>query len=144
MEKLLLIILSLAFPLSMQAQFKPRAAFDYFPNGYNTQLSLPVPATSGLDLWNITVPKGHFRVRTGADYSVRGVTGYFDQTVYMNEGRGGTFLPLQAVWYVGVKYTRWGLTVKAEHLCIHPIGASGMDGIKQYGGYNMVSIGYGY
>ena len=136
MKKLLIFISCLAIPYLAYAQFKPRAAFDYFPNGYNTQLNS--------NTWTIIVPKGRFRIRTGADYSVKGVAGYFDQTVYMNEGRGGTFAPLQAEWYVGIKYTIRGITVRAEHLCIHPIGTSGFNEVKQYGGYNMVSIGYGY
>jgi hypothetical protein len=144
MKRIVLLMLSLAFLYTANAQFKPRIAFDYFTNGYNERMVIPVPTSTGMSEFTIDNAKGNFRIRTGADYSFRGMTAYYDQAIYMNKSRGVTFDPLQAEWYAGVKYTRWGLTMKAEHLCIHPIGTYGVERIARYGGYNMISVGYGY
>lgn len=144
MKRLVLLALSLAFLYPTNAQFKPRIAFDYFTNGYNERIVIPVPPSTGMNEFAIDDAKGNFRIRTGADYSFLGITAYYDQAIYMNKARGAMFSPLQAEWYAGAKYTLWGLTVKAEHLCIHPIGTFGVERMKRYGGYNMISVGYGY
>lgn len=131
----------LLLPTVAFSQLKPRIAFDYFPGGYNTQLYI---SDLGVD-----VPRGDFCIRTGAEYSILNMARvpmmfYFDQSVYMNKGRGANFNPIQAEWAVGIKYKYKGLTFRFEHLCIHPIGNSGIEAVKIYGGYDMISVGWGY
>ncbi|MBV5348867.1 hypothetical protein JZU61_04325 [bacterium] len=128
-------------------QFKPRAAFDYFPGTYHVRFVQSLPASTGLDEWATTKNYGSFRVRMGADYTYKRLTAYFDQYVYMDKSEGISFQPLQAEWYAGMKFRiSDGLHLRFEHLCIHPILSSGsyITQIRMYGGYNMVSISYGY
>lgn len=139
MKKFFFIAL-LLLPTVAFSQLKPRIAFDYFPGGYNTQLNIPVALSCGAQEWNVDVPRGNFRIRIGADYSIF----YFDQSIYMNKGIGASFNPIQAEWAVGIKYKYKGLTFRFEHLCIHPIGNSGIEAVKIYGGYDMISVGWGY
>jgi hypothetical protein len=90
---------------------------------------------------------GDFRVRVGGEYKHKKFSAYFDQHVYMDKAAGFTFQPLQAEWYVGASYNiKSKLTVKLEHVCIHPVVSSGTYQYqsRMYGGYNMFSLSYGY
>ncbi len=143
--KRLFISLAVIAGMSAQAQFKPKAAFDYFPSGYREKVSMPVSVCTGMNEIESVVDYGNFRVRIGAEYQVKKWTAYFDQNIYMIKSSGISFQPLQAEWFAGVKYEIVkGLVAKYEHLCIHPIQTNGGIKTGAYGGYNMISIGYGY
>lgn len=143
--KRLFISLAVIAGMSAQAQFKPKAAFDYFPTGYRQKVVMPLPASTGMNEIESIVDFGNFRVRIGAEYQIKKVSVYFDQSIYMNKAQNVAFVPLQAEWYAGMKYEIVkGVSLKYEHLCIHPIQTNGGIKTGAYGGYNMISIGYGY
>lgn len=135
--KTTIIVLLLILSISVSAQLNPKIAFDYFPNNYVVKIAA---ATSGA-----TNYYGMFRVRVGADYSIKKLTVYFDQKVYMNKASGISFRPMQAEWYVGLRYSVTDkIKIGYEHLCIHPIEAYAVYHSKVYGGYDVISISYGY
>lgn len=143
--KRLFISLAVIAGMSAQAQFKPKAAFDYFPSGYVQKVIMPLSSTTGINQIESVIDYGNFRVRIGAEYQVKKWTAYFDQNIYMEKSSGVSFQPLQAEWFVGVKYEIVkGLVAKYEHLCIHPIQTDNIIITTVYGGYDMVSISYGY
>ena len=101
--KILFISLAVIAGLSAQAQFKPKAAFDYFPSGHLEKVVMPVSASTGMNGIESVVDYGNFRVRIGAEYQVKKWTAYFDQNIYMEKSSGISFQPLQAEWFAGVK-----------------------------------------
>lgn len=148
MKKLFILAFAFTLGASAQAQFKPRAAFDFFPGGYNTKTIQPVAPSTGMDQSVAVMSYGTFRVRIGADYRFKRFSAYFDQHVYMVKDQSFTFRPLQVDWYAGFKY-RIGtnIHIQVEHLCIHPVASDRQNLIFQprvLGGYNMLSINYGY
>lgn len=146
--KKLLIPIFLVMVSMANAQLKTRAAFDYFSTGNRLIMSQSSRTPSGVEstesIINI-MEYGSFRVRTGADYTIKRFTAYFDQSVYMKLSKT-SFSPLQAEWYVGVKYNITSkINLQVEHLCIHPVSPRLLgQGVRLYGGYNMISINYGY
>ena len=130
-------------------QLKPRAALDYYFGGYNTKAVITPPAYYGKKEAYIVMRYGSYRLRIGADYAIKKFPALaltFDQHVYMNRLRGLSFQPKQAEWYVGAKLTVKKITFKFEHLCIHAVTGDGSYELQTrlYGGYNMLSVSYGY
>ena len=57
---------------------------------------------------------------------------------------GSNFTPIVIDYFVGVKYPIMkNLMINYEHLCRHPI-ADTQSLSRQYGGYDMLSVSYGY
>lgn len=129
-----LLLASSAFAQKIQ----PKIAVDYFQRKYH--LTFENPNTNDV----FSVYHGDFRTRLGAELTYKKASIYFDQHLYMNKS-GLSFDPTQAYWYVGATYKWKFLNFKAEHLCIHPISTySNQWRTKYYGGYNMISVSYGY
>lgn len=138
MKKIIVFLLLVSAQLS--AQFTPKASFDYFVGGYGIRTTDKLTARSS------TVSYGNFRIRVGAEYAIKKLSAYFDQNVYANKGADISFSPIQAEWFVGVKFSLTKkINFKYEHLCTHPI-LSDWNPIENrlYGGYDMISVSYGY
>lgn len=135
----IITVILLLFGLSVSAQrIQPKIAVDYFTNKYD--LKFDNPNTNDV----FTVQQGNFRTRIGAELSYKKASIYFDQHLYMNKV-GSQFDPTEAYWYAGAKYKWKFIDFKFEHLCIHPINTySNQYRSRYYGGYNMISISYGY
>lgn len=148
MKKILLILLSLFSTNLSSAQFKPRASIDYFLEGYNMKVyeNIQIPGIGVFE--NSVISRyGRFRVRIGGEYRIKRLGLYFDQNVYMIKANSIFYRPLQAEWYTGAKfYITNDISIKAEHLCMHPIMSDVLskNNSRVYGGYNMISISYGY
>lgn len=135
--KTTIIVLLLILSISVSAQLNPKIAFDYFPKNYGIKVTTP-----SAEIINYY---GLFRVRLGADYTIKKFTVFFNQNVYMNKYSGITFRPLQAEWFAGLSYSITAkVKVTYEHLCIHPILTDGKSQTKIFGGYDVISISYGY
>ena len=131
--------------INSYSQLKYRGAFDYFIGGYNTSIKQP-SQYNDFD-YNASMNYGNYRIRVGADYKIKKISLFFDQFVYMSKPSGVSFKPVQAEWYAGIRYNiTKEIRVEFEHLCIHSVQSNiGYDPqAKQYGGYNMISINYGY
>lgn len=134
--KILLLILLPIFGFSQKIQ--PKIAVDYFVGGYHYRVDNPMSNTV------FSIDHGNCRARIGAEFSYKQASVYFDQHVYMKNS-GLSFDPTQAYWWVGASYFWRQIKIKYEHECIHPINTySGQYRSKYYGGYDMVSISYGY
>jgi hypothetical protein len=141
--KTIIITLFLILSISASAQLNPKIAFDYFP--YKSEIRMANFYAQSGNAAYISHYNGMFRVRVGADYSIKKFTIYFDQKVYMNKASGVSFRPLQAEWFAGLSYSITAkVKVTYEHLCIHPILTDGKDQTKIFGGYDVISISYGY
>jgi hypothetical protein len=144
MKKVLFLLLLISNIVS--AQFKPKIAVDYFIGGFSEKTIIQVVDGSMKHDNSIFIRNGEMRIRTGADYKYKGLTAYFDQHIYMDKSKGIVFQPLSARWFVGLKYkVTKDITFNYEHLCIHPIQTDNNDTrSKIYGGYDMISVSYGY
>lgn len=148
MKKVIITALAFLAFSEAKAQFKPRASIDYFLNAYNVKVSeqINIPGYGPFEN-SIIATYGSFRVRVGGEYRFKRFSAYFDQNVYMNKAQNISFQPLQAEWYTGVKFhIAKELSLKAEHMCMHPIlsDVSVKATPRVYGGYNMISLSYGY
>lgn len=136
--KLLIVILLLITSVVYGQKVQPKIAVDFFPREYH--LTFQNPMNNSV----FSVDHGDFRTRLGAEFTYKKASAYFDQHIYMDYA-GGAFDPTQAYWYVGVTYKWKFFNFKAEHLCVHPISTySNQWRTKYYGGYNMISVSYGY
>jgi len=134
------LIILLLFPVFSfgQIKFQPKIATDFFYPEYH--LTFQNPMNNSV----FTVDQGDVRTRLGLEASYKKFSVYFDQHLYMDYA-GGQFDPNTAYWYAGAKYKWKFLDFKFEHLCIHPINTYSMQyRPRYYGGYNMISISYGY
>ncbi len=122
---------------AIQAQkLKPKFALDYFTTN-------SVVFSSTKDAFQYTYP--NYRVRMGCDLTYKKFTLYFDQHIYMKSVAITKFDPYQAYWYVGCNYkVSKNIKISYEHLCIHPITYFSIPRDNLFGGYNMISISYGY
>lgn len=140
-----IIFLALFSAIAAQAQFKPKAAVDYFNKGYRQKVIMPLPTSTGQKNIESIVNYGEFRLRMGAEYKYKDFSAYLDQNIYMDKASGVTFTPLQAEWFAGLKVEiKKGLFLKYEHYCIHPIETDGNIKTNVYGGYDLISLSYGY
>lgn len=134
MKILILILIPI---LSFAQKIQPKIAVDVFDSNH---LTFESPMTNE----SFNVYQGNFRTRIGADLSYKNATLYFDQHLYMQR-LGIQFDPTEAYWFAGAKYRINKFEIKAEHLCIHPVNTySNRWRAKYYGGYNMISVSYGY
>ena len=136
MKRVIVCVLAIALSIALNAQkLTPKAAFDIFTNGYKIMLNEQI------------AKKGYFRTRVGLDLDWKKFTVYADTHVYMNYSGGTqlTFAPRLAEYYIGAKFNMTKeISIKYEHLCIHPNTSFGFKGIEMYGGYDMISFSYNY
>lgn len=142
-----IIIFMLFFSLPVFGQLKPKFSFDYFMGNYDIKIVTPILIDENLQEYSAKMDYGNFRVRIGADYEFKHFSVYFDQSIFMNKSKNITFQPLQAEWYAGAKIKIYKkIYFQYEHMCVHPIISNNTfeKQSKIYGGYNMLSISYGY
>ena len=147
MKTLLITALILFMSCKAFSQFTPKASFDYFATGYNTKTAVQADPSVSNERTEMIMRYGSFRVRIGGEYAIKKLSVHFEQHVYMNKAKNVTFAPTQAEWYAGVKYKFTDkIMVKYEHMCTHPVGSDGSQATQTslYGGYNMISVSYGY
>jgi len=142
-----LLLTCLLIGITAFGQLKPRASFDYFIGGYSTKNVKSLSTSTGMVEADALMRYGYFRTRIGAEYTVNRLSLYFDNYLYMNKSINISFRPLQSEWYAGIKFKIYNsIHIKYEHLCIHPVISDGSYELQTrlYGGYDMVSISYGY
>lgn len=138
MRIVLTIVLLFFISIGYSQKIQPKIAVDYFPKEYNLKFQNPLRDIS------FTVYHGDFRTRLGGEFIYKKASVYFDQHIYMKYS-DKSFDPTEAYWYVGAKYSTKYIKIQFEHLCIHPINTySSQYRTKYYGGYNTISISYGY
>jgi hypothetical protein len=125
---------------SVQYEFtmKPKVEIAYYVGQqYFTRLQ-------GADTTNFRY--GQFLTRTGLDFNFGPFTLYFDTNIYMNKStNSASFAPNLAEFYSGLKIDITNkIALKVEHLCIHSLRSWGNDAPNLYGGYNKISLSYGY
>lgn len=136
MKKLIILLLLVEATAAAQIKVNPRIAVDVFTTPY--QMKLQNSNT------NYIVNYGTFRARVGAEVTYKSFAAGFSQNVYMEKGRNA-FRPLQAEWFVNVSFKLTDkIKVSIEHLCVHPVRSDGIERIEMFGGYNMISVSYGY
>jgi len=124
------------------AQFKPRGSVDYFIGGYQTRNSEHITFSEGFLTQTANCSYGNYRIRIGADYQYKQFSVFFDQHTYMLYDKG--FTPVVTDYFCGIKYrVTKEIEAKYEHLCRHPTDAAESLS-RQFGGYDMVSVSYGY
>ena len=135
--KLTVLFILLAVTCFAQ-KFQPKIAVEFFYPEYHIQFQNPMNNTVyGVDM-------GDIRTKLGGEFTYKKASVYFDQHLYMDYA-GAQFDPVQAYWFVGATYTYKSIKFKYEHECIHPINTySNQWRTRFYGGYDMISISYGY
>jgi hypothetical protein len=138
MKKLIILLLLVEATAAAQIKVNPRIALDVFTTPYLLKVQ-------GADLNYNIVDYGTFRARIGAEASYRRFAIGFTQHVYMRHWNSFTFRPMQAEWFVNASFRLTDkLKLSVEHLCVHPVRTDGVRNVEVFGGYNMVSVSYGY
>ena len=120
--------------VNAQITVKPKAALDYYTNGYALKVDESVNRL------------GHFRARMGIDFNWKKFTIYADNHVFMNWSNLNkiNFTPTLNNFFIGAEFKVNKIKIRYEHLCTHPIKSDDIQALKIYGGYDMFSISYGY
>lgn len=137
MKHFILLIL-LAFSVSVSAQLKPKIAVSY---DITNQIRIENPIG---DTMTYYMPK--FNFRTGLEYVYKNVSIYYDMQFWCKyENKHTSFSPEQGVFEVGIKYNVTDkIKITINHACYHPLQTSGDNHNGIYGGHKGITISYGY
>lgn len=141
------LILIFIVSINMSGQtLQPKVAFDYFPNslGYTFMVN------------NELAELGRYRTRVGIDFIgnipinkpfIKDIkyNVFTDIHTHMNfANRGLRFDPKIVNFYIGANLSYKKFKIEYKHLCVHPTKSHTSIPIQVYGGYDMISISYGY
>jgi len=146
MKKIIFVLFLLVSVSVSSQEFKPKVAFDYFPTKRGCTFKV------GDEIAFL----GDYRTRIGLDFTgkvpinknfVRDLTytAFTDIHTYMDfANRGVQFSPNLVNFYIGVNLSYKKFKLEYKHLCVHPTKVDGRKSLDVYGGYDMVSLSYGY
>jgi hypothetical protein len=139
MKHALALVLLIATWLYAEVTVSPRFAIaHYFAGSYDVKVD-------NADLTQrYKATYGDYKFSVGATFSYSGISLYFDAYTYATIGKK-SFAPLLTEFYSGVSYKLTeSVTIKYEHLCIHPFRSLQKTPGSIFGGYDMIGISYGY
>ena len=88
----------------------------------------------------------NFKFRTGLEMKYKKVSAYYDSS-FLCEYKGTSFAPKQAIFEIGASYeVIKNIKVGASHCCLHPLHSDSDHAYNGgvFGGYNQITISYGY
>jgi len=87
---------------------------------------------------SVSMPYGiYFGTNIGIGIEWKSLYVEVNQNVFMTKGASFTFAPFKEEYFVRAGFSFWAIGISYEHLCTH-----GVDNLRNYGGYDKISINF--